>query len=33
MGEKPTFEDGYNTVSWAKFTQLNVTVANSTLTD
>lgn len=33
MGEKPTFEDGYNTVSWAKFTQLTVTVANSTLTD
>jgi len=33
MGEKPTFEDGYNTVSWAKFSQLTVTVANATLTD
>ena len=33
MGEKPTFEDGYNTVSWAKFTQLTVTAATATLTD
>lgn len=33
MGEKPTFEDGYNTVSWAKFTQLTVTSATATLTD
>lgn len=33
MGEKPTFEDGYNTVSWAKFTQLTVNVATATLTD
>ena len=33
MGEKPVFEDGYNTVSWAKFTQLSVDVATATLTD
>jgi len=33
MWEKPMFEDGYNTVSWAKFSQLSVTVATSTLTD
>jgi len=33
MGEKPTFEDGYNTVSWAKFSQLNVTGATATLSD
>lgn len=33
MGERPTFEDGYNTVSWAKFTQLSVTAATATLTD
>jgi len=33
MGEKPTFEDGYNTVSWAKFTKLTVSVATATLTD
>lgn len=33
MGEKPTFEDGYNTVSWAKFTQLTVNTATATLTD
>jgi len=33
MGEKPMFEDGYNTVSWAKFSQLSVSTATSTLTD
>ena len=33
MGEKPMFEDGYNTVSWAKFSQLTVTTATATLTD
>ena len=33
MGEKPMFEDGYNTVSWAKFSQLTVSTATSTLTD
>lgn len=33
MGEKPVFEDGYNTVSWAKFTQLSVDVTTATLTD
>ena len=33
MGEKPMFEDGYNTVSWAKFSQLTVSTATATLTD
>jgi hypothetical protein len=33
MGEKPVFEDGYNTVSWAKFTQLSVTGATALLDD
>ena len=33
MGEKPVFEDGYNTVTWLKFDQLTVTPTNATLTD
>lgn len=33
LWEEPTFEDGYNTVSWAKFSQLSVSVATATLTD
>jgi len=33
MWEKPMFEDGYNTVSWAKFSQLTVSTATATLTD
>lgn len=33
MGAKAMFEDGYNTVSWLRFDELNVTVNNATLTD
>ena len=33
MGTKPLYQDGYNTVSWAKFSQLNVTAASSVLTE
>lgn len=33
MGEKPVYQDGYNTISWAKFTRLTVTAATATLTD
>lgn len=33
MGTKPMYQDGYNTVSWAKFSQLTVTAATATLTD
>lgn len=33
LGEKSMYGDGYNTIAWARFTKLNVTVANATLTD
>lgn len=33
MGTKPLYQNGYDTIAWAKFTQLEVTVATSTLTD
>jgi N4-gp56 family major capsid protein len=33
MGEQPLYQDGYNTVSWAKFSRLTVTAATATLTD
>ena len=33
LGEKSMYWDGYNTIAWARFTKLNVTVANATLTD
>ena len=33
MGEKPVFEDGYNTVTWIRFDQLTVDSATATLTE
>lgn len=33
MGEKAMYGDGYNTIAWARFTKLNVSVSTATLTD
>ena len=33
MWEKSVYWDGYNTIAWARFTKLDVTVANATLSD
>lgn len=33
MGEKSMYGDGYNTIAWARFSKLNVSVATATLTD
>lgn len=33
MGTKPLYQQGYDTIAWAKFSQLNVTPATATLTD
>ena len=33
MGTKSMYQDGYNTIAWARFTKLAVSVASATLTD
>jgi len=33
MGEKSMYGNGYNSIGWARFTKLNVSIANATLDD